>query len=242
LLERELFGYRKGAFRGAWKSKAGLLQNADGGTLFFDEIGDAPLASQVKILRFLQDYEVRPLGASQSTKIDVRIIAASKRNLEALLAKGKFRRDLYYRLAVFQIQIPPLRERREDIPLLVEYFNKQSKFSADNIAFDENFFIEINDLSLRGNARELQSRVERFLLSNAEKSNEEVNWHLPRLLLEYEAHIIQHTLKECDGNQVLTANKLGIPRKTLSYRIQKIHESLGKRVLKFYNRPYDNCN
>jgi DNA-binding NtrC family response regulator len=243
LLERELFGYQKGAFRGAWKGKAGLLGNADGGTLFFDEIGAAPLESQVKILRFLQDYEMRPLGSSHSTKIDVRIIAASKRNLEALLANGKFRRDLYNRLAVFQIQIPPLRERREDIPLLVEYFNKQSKFSADNIAFDENFFIEINDLPLRGNARELQSHVERFLLCNAEKSEEEVNWHLPRLLLEYEAHIIQHTLKECEGNQVWTANKLGIPRKTLSYRIQKIHESLGKRALHFYNRPYDdNCN
>ncbi|MDR1397822.1 MAG: sigma-54 dependent transcriptional regulator [Desulfarculales bacterium] len=233
LLKRELFGYKKGSFRGARKDQTGLLQNADGGTFFFDEIGAMNLELQAKILSFMQNYEVNPLGARYSKRIDVRIIAATNRNLEAMLAKGQFRRDLYHRLAVFQIQIPPLRNRREDIPLLVEYFNKKIRLNANNIAFDENFFVKLKNLSLRGNVWELQTRIERFLLYGSVRFGDEVNWHLSRLLIEYEAHIIQRILKECDGNHSLAASRLGIPRRTLGYRIQKISESIGKRILKF---------
>ncbi len=122
LLESELFGYKKGAFTGADRDKKGLFQEADGGTIFLDEIGELPLSLQVKLLRVLQENEVRPVGDSKSVKIDVRVIAATSKNLEEEVTKGNFREDLYYRLNVLTVKIPPLCERTEDIPSFMQAF------------------------------------------------------------------------------------------------------------------------
>ncbi len=125
LLESELFGHRKGSFTGAHEDKKGLFEIADGGTLFLDEASEMPMALQSKLLRALQEGEIRPLGAAHEKKVDVRIVAATNRNLEKEVAEGRFREDLYYRLNVFPIRVPPLRERRDDIPLLAEHFLKR---------------------------------------------------------------------------------------------------------------------
>jgi two-component system, NtrC family, response regulator AtoC len=117
-----LFGYEKGAFTGALRSKQGLLQSADTGTIFFDEVGELPLEMQAKLLRFLQEKEVRPVGSNQKVKVDVRIMAATNRDLDAEYKKGTFRKDLYFRLNVVTISLPPLRERRSDIPILAAFF------------------------------------------------------------------------------------------------------------------------
>src|SRR5438046_4942397 len=122
LIESELFGYEKGAFTGALKSKAGLFQSADGGTIFLDEIGELPLEMQAKLLRVLQEKEVRPVGSNQKVKVDVRVIAASNRDLETEYHKGAFRKDLYFRLNVVTLHVPALRERRSDIPMLLHWF------------------------------------------------------------------------------------------------------------------------
>ena len=122
LIESELFGYARGAFTDARQSKLGLFQAARGGTLFLDEIGEMPLALQAKLLRVIEDKKVRPLGATEETPIDVRIVAATNSKLENAIAEGKFRADLFYRLATFTLAVPPLRERREDIPLLIKHF------------------------------------------------------------------------------------------------------------------------
>ena len=122
LIESELFGYEKGAFTGALRSKQGLLQSADTGTIFLDEVGELPLEMQAKILRFLQEKEVRPVGSNQKIKVDVRIMAATNRDLESDYKKGTFRKDLFFRLNVVTIQLPPLRERRSDIPILANWF------------------------------------------------------------------------------------------------------------------------
>lgn len=124
LLESELFGYAKGAFTGAYASKRGLIEDADGGTLFLDEIGEMPLALQAKLLRFLEDKKIRPLGSGKETEVDVRIVAATNKTFRELIEKGDFREDLYYRLSTFELRVPSLRERREDIPILVDHFIK----------------------------------------------------------------------------------------------------------------------
>ncbi|HEY2014548.1 MAG TPA: sigma-54 factor interaction domain-containing protein, partial [Bryobacteraceae bacterium] len=122
LMESELFGHVKGSFSGAAENKKGLVELADGGTAFFDEIGDLPLEMQVKLLRLIQEHEFRAVGSLQWRKVDLRIIAATHRELQSEVAAGRFRQDLYYRLNVFTIHLPPLRERREDLPLLIDYF------------------------------------------------------------------------------------------------------------------------
>jgi DNA-binding NtrC family response regulator len=171
LLESELFGHVRGAFTGAIATKRGLFERADGGTLFLDEIGDMGAGLQAKLLRVLQDHEVRPVGSTQAVKVDVRVIAATNRNLDVEMEAGRFREDLYYRLNVIPIHLPPLRERPEDVPSLVEAFvrkhsgDRARRFSRDAIA-------RLQSQVWRGNARELENVVERTLaLSDADLLN-----------------------------------------------------------------------
>jgi two-component system response regulator AtoC len=163
LLESELFGYKKGAFTGADRNKKGLFQEAEGGTIFLDEIGELPLALQVKILRVLQENEIRMVGDSKSMKIDARVIAATARDLEEEVKKGTFREDLFYRLNVLSIKIPPLRDRSEDIPLLCEHFIKRF-----NTALEKNIegiapaaMSRLLEYNWPGNVRELENAIER---------------------------------------------------------------------------------
>ncbi|MEK6776585.1 MAG: sigma-54 dependent transcriptional regulator [bacterium] len=166
LLESELFGYEKGSFTGATSSKEGLFKAADGGTLFLDEIGDMPQVLQVKLLRVLQDKEILPIGGRKSFTVNVRILSATNKNLKEEIEKGRFREDLYYRINIFTIDIPPLRERTEDIPLLLNHFikryNKEFGKNVDRISPGlMRFFLEYD---WPGNIRELENYVERAIL------------------------------------------------------------------------------
>src|SRR5438093_1015607 len=166
LIESELFGHEKGAFTGASREQTGKFVQADGGTIFLDEIGDMSLKTQAKVLRVLQDGEVEPVGAAKPFTVDVRVIAATNHDLEAAIAKGQFREDLYYRLNVVPIHVPPLRERREDIPLLVQEF--ASAFSRENDtrprSFTEGAIQRLAGLPWTGNVRERKNTIERVLI------------------------------------------------------------------------------
>jgi two-component system response regulator PilR (NtrC family) len=163
LLESELFGYMKGAFTGANENRQGLFNAANGGTLFLDEIGNMSLPMQVKLFRVLQEGKVRPLGSNEETEIDVRVIAATNKDLDRAIAAGEFREDLYYRLSVIPIQLPPLRERRDDIPLLarvfLERFRKSMEKPIEGISPDAMRLLESYDWP--GNVRELENTMER---------------------------------------------------------------------------------
>ncbi|MES9814111.1 MAG: sigma-54 dependent transcriptional regulator [Candidatus Thiodiazotropha sp.] len=167
LLESELFGHIKGAFTGADRNKKGLFREADGGTLFLDEIGELPLALQVKLLHVIEDKEVRPLGAEQSRRVDVRIIAATNRNIVEMMQSGEFREDLFYRLNVLHITLPPLRSRREDIPLYIEYF-LNTEISRLGLEGSYSIDPEVEEHLLAygwpGNLRELQNVIARMLV------------------------------------------------------------------------------
>ena len=166
LLESELFGYKKGAFTGADRNKKGLFQEAEGGTLFLDEIGELPLSLQVKLLRVLQDNEVRPVGDSKSLQIDVRVIAATSKKLEEEIKKGSFREDLYYRLNVITVKIPPLRERTEDIPLLCKYFiGRFNEILAKDISgLAPEAMARLLEYHWPGNVRQLENAIERAMV------------------------------------------------------------------------------
>jgi DNA-binding NtrC family response regulator len=160
LIESELFGYEKGAFTGALRSKSGLLQFADSGTIFFDEIGELPLEMQAKLLRFLQEKEVRPVGSNQKVKVDVRIMAATNRDLDAEYKKGTFRKDLYFRLNVVTISLPPLRERRSDIPILTAFFLERLA-PGRAVQLSSNAMKALLAYDWPGNVRELENCLER---------------------------------------------------------------------------------
>jgi two-component system response regulator AtoC len=166
LLESELFGYRKGAFTEAKSDRAGLIEEADGGTLFLDEIGELPLALQTKLLRFLQEGELRRLGDAEVRKVNVRIVAATARDLEQEVSDGNFRDDLFYRVNVIRIHVPPLRERREDIPLLAEHFlaSFRRKFRKGEMRFSPEAMETLSGHDWRGNVRELENLIERCVL------------------------------------------------------------------------------
>lgn len=166
LLESELFGYAKGAFTGADKTKRGLFDEADGSTLFLDEVGELPLPMQVKLLRVLQEQEVRAVGASLSKKVDVRVIAATAKDLQAQVAQGNFREDLYYRLNVLNISIPPLRERNEDIPLLCQHFLEKfnSRLEVNIKAVSPEAMEVLINYSWPGNVRELENVIQRGMV------------------------------------------------------------------------------
>ncbi len=167
LLEAELFGYEKGAFTGAYTTKMGKVEVANGGTLFFDEIGDLSLAVQAKLLRFMQTKEFERLGSNKTLRSDVRIVVATNRNLEEMVSKGEFREDLYYRIAVYPIYIPPLRERKEDIPVLVEHYIKQiSSMMGRRIRMDSETLRVLVSCSFPGNVRELVNCLTRAAISS----------------------------------------------------------------------------
>jgi len=241
LLESELFGYEKGAFTGAAASKRGKFELADKGTLFLDEIGDVPLAVQVKLLRVLQEREFERLGGTRTVKVDVRLIAATNRDLREALEQHTFREDLYYRLNVVPIDIPPLREHKEDIPDLVKLF--LSRFAAESgkqiTGIAPEALHVLTDHYWPGNVRELQNVIERACaLANgsvlgssdirldaqrakAANSSEPV---LPEgmTLEQWEDEIIREALRKADGNKSQAARRLGLSRNALRYRLSKI--------------------
>lgn len=240
LLESELFGYCKGAFTGADKDYLGLFREAEGGTLFLDEIGDMPLVLQAKLLRVLQESEVRPLGSSKTYKIDVRIIAATHRNLLEEIGKGSFREDLYYRLAKFPIELPPLRERDNDIVELVDFFiDKTCQFlDRKRSIVTQDFLEKLLSYSFPGNIRELKGLLERAILladdenllgkylqldTNKLKSKQDNSFK--DSVANYEREHLVRSLRSNQGNQTKTAKQLGISRRTLIYKLQKLNIS-----------------
>jgi two-component system response regulator AtoC len=233
LLESELFGYEKGAFTGASDRKRGMIELASSGTLFLDEIGDMPGALQVKLLRVLQERKVQRLGGTQPLPINARLVAATNRDLEALLKEGKFREDLYYRLNVIRIEIPPLRERREDIPRLagsfVERLNLERGRKVRGI--DPDALAHLQGYSFPGNVRELENRIERaFILCEGDtittRDLGEPFSALPRpprtgRLHDQERALIEKTLAKHKGNRTRAAAELGISRRTLQNKLRE---------------------
>jgi DNA-binding NtrC family response regulator len=242
LLESELFGYEKGAFTGASGSKPGKFELADKGTLFLDEIGDVPPATQVKLLRVLQEREFERLGGTKTIKVDVRLVAATNRDLRAALEDGTFREDLYYRLNVVPIDIPPLREHKEDIPELVKLF--LSRFAEDSgrriTGVSSEAFKILMDYHWPGNVRELQNIMERAsalaagpLLEASDihidsratgKSADSPAGFLPdgMTLEQWEDEMIREGLRRAHGNKSQAARMLGLSRNALRYRLSKI--------------------
>lgn len=241
LLESELFGYEKGAFTGAVKSKPGKFKMADGGTIFLDEIGDMPKSMQVKLLRVLQEKEFESIGGLETQKVDVRVIAATNRNLEAMLESGDFREDLYYRLNVITIPLPPLKNRKEDINLLTDYFIKalSSSLSKNVRAIDSEALSFLQDYHWPGNIRELQNVIERainlcegsiittkdipFYITNISYQEETlVNLRNGELLPleEYEKELIAIAMKKYKSyNQAGKA--LGLTHRTVALKCKK---------------------
>jgi DNA-binding NtrC family response regulator len=240
LLESELFGHEKGAFTGAIKQKKGRFELANKGTLFLDEIGDVSVSMQVKLLRVLQEYEFERVGGEATLKSDVRIIAASNKNLQKLIAEGKFRDDLFYRLSVIPISLPSLRERKEDIPLLVNYF--MQKLSENNRAEKKEISSEGMKLLVQyhwpGNIRELQNLVERlFVISpgneidslliaahlngQVNSNNGYSNLPLEEAVQTFEKNMIVQAMKKSDGVKNRAAKLLGISTSVLYYKLEK---------------------
>ncbi|MFQ6594372.1 sigma-54 interaction domain-containing protein [Pseudomonas palleroniana] len=239
LLESELFGYRKGAFTGAERNYAGLFDAADGGTLLLDEIGDMPLALQAKLLRVLQEGEVRPLGANAAHKVDVRIIAATHRDLAAMVAEGSFREDLYYRLAQFPIQLPALRERDGDVPLLARHFaqNACTTLGRAPVGWSNAALDQLLNHRFPGNVRELKCLVERAVLlcdddvilpthlslppTPAASAGDDVT--LRQRMERVERVFLLDCLHKNRGNRTRTARELGVARRTLLYRLARLN-------------------
>jgi DNA-binding NtrC family response regulator len=241
LLESELFGYEKGAFTGATASKPGKFELADKGSLFLDEIGDVPSATQAKLLRVLQEREFERLGGTRTIKVDVRLIAATNRDLRAALEEGTFREDLYYRLNVVPIDVPPLREHKEDIPDLAAHFlAKYRKESAKNIlGVTPQAQQLLMNFHWPGNVRELENIIERaatfakgerieaadiHLDVASSKASASASAFLPAgvTLDQWEDELIRESLRRANGNKSRAARLLGISRNALRYRLDKI--------------------
>lgn len=241
LLESELFGHEKGAFTGAISKKIGKFEQAHGGTIFLDEIGDLPQTLQVKLLRILQEREVERVGGSEAIAIDVRFIVATHRDLSKLIAENKFREDLYFRVNVFPIQISPLRERKEDIPELLRYFVKKYHRGRRPFHVEKGALDRLMDYSWPGNVREFENCVERLLLIKGEGSqitesdidsldlwkNQMVardaaqEWRdKEKMQDETERDLLEKTLRESGGNVTEASKRLQMSRDTF-YRKMK---------------------
>ena len=242
LLESELFGHIKGSFTGAGETRPGLFKTADCGTILLDEVGELPLSLQVKLLRVLQEGEFYPVGGSQPVKVDVRVIAATNRDLEKAVEQGTFRRDLYYRLNVVPISIPPLRERHEDIPILIEHFLKKYQSGNTPLEIDRDAYDLMLKYDWHGNVRELENAVEHATVlcegSRITKDDLPLALHQagertapvpgaagavtsPQTLEDMEKRFILSALEKTRGNQTRAARILGITRRTLGYRMKK---------------------
>jgi len=242
LLETELFGHEKGSFTGAMARKDGRFSLADGGTLFLDEIGEISPAIQVKLLRFLQEREFERVGGTQTIKVDVRVIAATNRNLLDEIAKGKFREDLYYRLNVVSLEMPPLRERRADIPALVKFFiDRYAKDNGKTIDGCAPATLELlMNYSWPGNVRELENAIERAVVL-CPGSTIEAKYLPPNVkpvvmpagmpvipgatMAELERYAILETLKTTGGSTSRAAEMLGISTRTIQYRLHEYNEA-----------------
>ena len=244
LFESELFGFERGAFTGAMASKPGKFELADKGTLFLDEIGDVPAAIQVKLLRVLQEREFERLGGTKTLKVDLRMIAATNRDLRAALEEGTFREDLYYRLNVVPIDIPPLREHKEDIPDLVNYF--LARFAADSEKEIESITPAALDALMEyhwpGNIRQLENSIERAVALSSGRVIDEKEIHLDTrqnktgvmsvsasqflpegmTLEQWEDNMIREALRRANGNKSQAARLLGLSRNALRYRLGKL--------------------
>ena len=240
LLESELFGHVKGSFTGAFENKQGLFKEADGGTLFLDEIGEMSLAAQAKLLRTLESNEIRPVGGNQTIKVNTRIVCATNCDLKRKAEEKKFRSDLLFRINIFPITLPPLRERVTDIRLLANYFLvKYAKKFSKNIGYiTESVYTQFENYDWPGNVRELENILERAAIltksdtidikdisadiTGVENSNiEHVEFHNPTSLLNLERNAIRQKLQENDWNKTGTAKALGISTTTLWRKINK---------------------
>lgn len=239
LLESELFGHVKGAFTGATESRAGFFQTADGGTIFLDEISDTSLAMQAKLLRVLEDKEVYMVGATRSRKVDVRIIAATNKDLASLVRKGVFREDLFFRLNVLTIAMPPLRERGDDILLLARHFAAKfaEEFGKPAPRFSDHALEVLRNYRWPGNVRELENVIQRLVvmtdgdlievsdLPSLMRFTALRETGLNRTLVEVEAEYVRNVLASVKGNKTKAAKILGIDRKTLREKLKRIQES-----------------
>ena len=240
LIESELFGYRKGAFTGAERNKPGLFEMADGGTLFLDEINNAPLTLQAKLLRVAQDGNFYPMGATAPVNVDVRLIAASNRSIPEMVEKGLFREDLFYRLSVMEITVPPLRERREDIALLTYYFiNKHTtRLSKPIVGVSTAVLGALMRYDWTGNVRELENVIQSMIIlaesdhidadllplrltEEREVRGRALDYLQPQSLDEVEAYFIRKTLRETHGDRALAAEILGIDKSTLWRKVKR---------------------
>ena len=246
LLESELFGHEKGAFTGAVQQKAGLVEQADGGTLFLDEVGDIPMPVQVKLLRFLQFGEFQHVGDTKTRKVDVRLISATNRNMEEMIQDGQFREDFYYRLNVIHVEIPPLRQRKEDIPLLIDFFIK--KYAAQNEKDITRISSEALDILMKydypGNIRELENLIERMVVLSRGGmiTRDELPTQLYRAIPEhgaldnildyykgsfknrveaFERDLLRRALADNQMNQSAAARALGMNERNLRYKMHK---------------------
>ncbi|MGD9169030.1 MAG: sigma-54 dependent transcriptional regulator, partial [Candidatus Thiodiazotropha sp.] len=241
LMESELFGHKKGSFTGAHHNHQGLFLSADGGTLFLDEIADLPLHMQVKLLRAIQEKQIRPVGSQQETPIDVRIISATHKNLAELVERSDFRQDLFYRINVIELPLPPLRDRKEDIPLLAQHFltriardtgAKKSKLSSSALN-------KLKEYEFPGNIRELENILERSVTlldgTNVEaddlqlpinqKSTQNSHSSIQALgdkIEQVERETILQALEETRWNRTAAAKKLGMSLRSLRYRLEKL--------------------
>ena len=252
LMEAEFFGYEKGSFTGANREgKAGLFEMADHGTIFLDELGEMPLSLQSKLLRVLESGEVKRIGSSKTIKTDVRIIAATNRNLTKMVDEKTFREDLYYRLNVIPVNIPPLRERPEDIEALSEHFlNEFNRKYGRNVEISEDVLNKFKKYSWPGNIRELKNEIERYVVtegqvssvlndnirhsmtdvnikftnSNISKNITVKNIPLKEVMDRYEIEYIRHVIDDCEGVMTEAAKRLGIHRSALYKKIDKFKE------------------
>jgi two-component system response regulator HydG len=237
LLESELFGHARGAFTGATAARAGLFAEASGGTLFLDEIGDMAPALQAKLLRVVQEGTVRPVGADETRRVDVRIVTATHQDLEGRIRSGEFRSDLYYRLNVVPVLVPPLRARPDDIPVLIEYFIERARQRNPHSpvkSFSPALLAKLSSASWPGNVRELENVVERLVVVSVAEVIDGTAWsgaaaaterfaHMsgdPPTLRQLEDEYIAWVLGRCGGSKARAAEILGVDVTTIHRRLR----------------------